>query len=268
MQPYYIYDIKYRQKGIDELTNVPHSKKDCFEFIYVVSGSGTLVIGENKYDIRSNTLYLINGECTHYTNPGGDELYVRSKLSLSIKWLRTVFDEVDKAIFERLQSDMRDDIICIELMPSELQMIDGIFLSLCYDAEKNLPSMFAKITELFSACISMSGREAKYDEMMMTILNYIHNNIAENITLERIAENVFISKYYLCHKFKKVMGVSVNKYIFENRMLIAQRLLEGTDYSVSVIARQSGFLSVSGFCHAFTSVYGVSPRKYREIKCK
>ncbi len=266
MQPDYIYDIKYRQRGIDELTNIPHSRKDCFEFIYVVSGCGTLSVDGTKYDIRPNTLYLINGECVHFTNPGSESLYVRSKLSISIQWVHEVFDRVDDGIFKKLCSAMKDNIMCIELLPSELHIVDNIFLSLGFDTEKNLTGMLAKIAELFSVCISTDKREKEHDEMIMTILNYIHNNIAENITLEKIAGNVFISKYYLCHKFKKVMGISVNKYIFDKRMSIAQKMLEGTNYSISQIARRTGFSSVSSFSHAFASVYRVSPKNYREKK--
>ena len=61
-----------------------------------------------------------------------------------------------------------------------------------------------------------------YDEKIVGILDYINNHLHEQITLDLLEEKFYVSKYYLCHLFRKNTGVTVGEYTSYKRILKAK----------------------------------------------
>ncbi len=96
------------------------------------------------------------------------------------------------------------------------------------------------------------------------IMAYINNNYTHNLTLELIAEKFFLSKYYLCHMFKKATGLSVHRYITQKRITKARELIaEGVNITSAVVT--SGFNNYSTFYRAYLREYSVPPRNGTKI---
>ena len=93
------------------------------------------------------------------------------------------------------------------------------------------------------------------------VLGYIGENLSEPITLEKIAEQFFVSKYYLSHTFSREVGVSVYRYILLRRLLLARQLL-ATGEPAGQVCRSCGFSDYTSFYRAFKSEYGISPREF------
>lgn len=96
-----------------------------------------------------------------------------------------------------------------------------------------------------------------------SITSYIHNHFSEEMTLDVLAQNFFISKYYLSHLFKEVTGFSLTNYIQMTRIRNAQQLLLFTDKKITDIAIQCGFTSFSQFNRVFNKFCKTAPRNYR-----
>lgn len=93
------------------------------------------------------------------------------------------------------------------------------------------------------------------------VLSYIGENLSEPITLEKIAEQFFVSKYYLSHTFSREVGVSVYRYILLRRLLMARQLLAAGE-PAGQVCRSCGFSDYTSFYRAFKSEYGISPREF------
>ncbi|MBR3978553.1 MAG: helix-turn-helix domain-containing protein [Oscillospiraceae bacterium] len=93
------------------------------------------------------------------------------------------------------------------------------------------------------------------------VLGYIGENLSEPMTLEKIAEQFFVSKYYLSHTFSREVGVSVYRYILLRRLLLARQLL-ATGEPAGQVCRSCGFSDYTSFYRAFKSEYGISPREF------
>lgn len=89
---------------------------------------------------------------------------------------------------------------------------------------------------------------------------YINQNLASDLSLDRLSEEFFISKYYLCHIFKKYFGMTVGQYITRKRILLAKKLYQ-SGQSLSEVASLSGFSDYSAFYKAFTKETGLSPKE-------
>ena len=106
------------------------------------------------------------------------------------------------------------------------------------------------------------GQENSLSNTLQAVVGYINAHLTEPLTLDRLAERHYISKYHLAHTFQQAMGTSVYRYITQKRLILAkQLLLENTP--LIHIHKQCGFNTYSSFYRAFRAVYGISPREYR-----
>ena len=96
------------------------------------------------------------------------------------------------------------------------------------------------------------------------ILMYCDRHYTENITLDRMARELPMGKYYISHLFKKQIGIGLNDYINTLRIEEAQKLLTTTELSITEIAFTAGFSCPRTFNRAFYKQLGMSPREYRK----
>lgn len=96
---------------------------------------------------------------------------------------------------------------------------------------------------------------------MREIITYINEHLTEPLTLDMLAEQFFVSKYYLLHAFKDYANLSLHQYIISKRVIHAQNLMrEGR--SPGDAARTSGFNDYAGFYRAFIKQTGVTPQAF------
>lgn len=92
---------------------------------------------------------------------------------------------------------------------------------------------------------------------------YMLEHLADDIGLSDIARAAHFSAYHFVRAFRRHFGMSPYAYLLRARLLEARRLLRTTDRSVTEIARDVGFLSLSHFITTFRRATGVSPSTYR-----
>lgn len=103
---------------------------------------------------------------------------------------------------------------------------------------------------------------ARYDAKIQQALSYINENLSAELTVDALAERVFLSKYHFMRLFKTQTGSTVHAYIRQKRLLYAARLIrEGAD--VYRAAADSGFGDYSAFYRAFRESFGTSPGKLK-----
>jgi two-component system response regulator YesN len=103
-------------------------------------------------------------------------------------------------------------------------------------------------------------------KVIKDILKIIEENYMKDISLEWIAEKVYLSQSYLSALFSKEMGQSLVKYITQVRMKKAEELIINTNMKIVDIGIKVGYLNHSYFCMTFKNLYGVSAAKFREMK--
>lgn len=95
------------------------------------------------------------------------------------------------------------------------------------------------------------------------ITSYIHNHYSDDLSLDFLAKNFYLSSYYLSHLFKEVTGFTLINYIQMTRIRNAQQLLLFTDKKITDIAEQCGFTSFSQFNRVFNKFCQTSPRNFK-----
>ncbi|GLC31264.1 response regulator transcription factor [Clostridium omnivorum] len=94
---------------------------------------------------------------------------------------------------------------------------------------------------------------------------YIEDNYSEDLTLEKVAEHVYLSPVYLSKIYKKKMGVNFIDYVTNIRIERAKELLSNRHIKVYEISGLVGYKNLKYFYKVFKNYTGLTPNKYREI---
>ncbi len=143
--------------------------------------------------------------------------------------------------------------------PIPSQKIEEIITTQFYDSDDNS----AKIKNSSKSVISVYPQTLISKEIKDT-LNYIEENYNSEISLDYLANRVYLSTYYLSRLFKKEVGVTLSSYILHKKIEVGKTLLSETDKSIIEISTYLNFKEQTYFCKVFKKKVGVSPTDYRK----
>lgn len=95
------------------------------------------------------------------------------------------------------------------------------------------------------------------------VQSYIYHNYDKNLSVEMLAEQVYLSAGYLSAVFKEETGMNLNRFIRDVRMNKAKEMLEDTNMKITQIAKAVGFVNTSYFCRSFREFFGSTPESCR-----
>ncbi|MDO4290388.1 MAG: AraC family transcriptional regulator [Eggerthellaceae bacterium] len=93
---------------------------------------------------------------------------------------------------------------------------------------------------------------------------YLGDHLGEPLTLQAVADALFVSRTHLCTAFKQATGASVGAYLHGVRMQRACELLRDTTLPVAEVSRAVGYARQSSFAEAFKEDAGITPTEWRK----
>lgn len=105
--------------------------------------------------------------------------------------------------------------------------------------------------------------EAGQDRFFRLCAQYVSRNIFTTIRAEQMAKELGYTRAYLCTRFKQEAGVSLTRYVQQEKVVEARRLLRFTDQELGEIAALLGFSSQSHFQTVFKQITGETPMACR-----
>lgn len=111
--------------------------------------------------------------------------------------------------------------------------------------------------------------EVKQEDMrtadrMQQVLRYVHTHYTENISLQQVADETYMSAGHISRQFEKLMGMHFSEYLRKLRLHKAAGLLSRTDKTVNEISEECGFFNVNTLTANFKAFYGDTPSVYRK----
>jgi AraC-like DNA-binding protein len=117
--------------------------------------------------------------------------------------------------------------------------------------------MLVALNQVHSGGFTTSAKESS--NAVKDVMKYINENLTTDLSLDAITNRLFVTKTYLCHLFKKKTGISINQYITNKRILLADDLISN-GMSATEACYKSGYNNYSNFYKAYTKVMGHSPK--------
>lgn len=257
----FIREIAYHQQGRAPSVHHSHTDSDSLEIIQIVSGDGNALISDQTYPLHPGILLFIDSSNIHSLNPQNEDTYCRNKLIVR----RSVVEKSLQAVDSLSLLTVFDEAggTCFALTPERAGRIDELFKSMA-EMPKDTALIFSSFIFLLTMLTPQDRLYAQVaDGRVSRVLHYLHTRYAEPITIDMLAENAHISKYYLCHLFRSYTGMSIIQYLNERRLASARRLLSQTRRSITSIAQDCGFGSPSHFCALFREHEGMTPHDFR-----
>ncbi|ULT57978.1 AraC family transcriptional regulator [Neobacillus drentensis] len=278
----------YRVQGLDNSFTF-HSHQE-YEIYFFHSGDCKYLINNRIYELQPGDIILLDGMTLHKPNPGTGSTYTRSMLHFSPTWLRellgilgipnlldpfkklnncllrTGYDESGQIVdgmmkeiaasLELIDLDFQKTHKKNELLEAELKLeLIQILLRIYKMSQKELSQVTSKKTE----------KEAHAE----SIASWINDHYMEKVSLERIAGELNLSKYYASHVFKEVTGFTVMEYVMGCRLNQVKYLLEmEPNLTLTEVSQSVGFESVAHFSRYFKEKMGKTPSQYRKEKRK
>lgn len=135
------------------------------------------------------------------------------------------------------------------------------------------PSLFRSTKQLCTWSLqllqqieSKTQREARetHSSFVHKIQRYIEQHLSEDVSLQALAEHMFLHPAYISAMYKQETGGNLSDYIYRYRMERACYLLRNTKDKIYEIAEQLGYQYTPYFSKLFKNQYGVTPQEYRE----
>ena len=112
--------------------------------------------------------------------------------------------------------------------------------------------------------VNRSGGKHKDNSVVIKqVLDYINENLSDDVTLANAAEIAHMNRTYFSVYFKQEMGMGFNDFITKTRMAKAADLLLNTDSKITNIVSDCGYSSVAHFNKVFKSIYFTTPSHFR-----
>lgn len=146
-------------------------------------------------------------------------------------------------------------------------------LQLCHEARLrisaagNIDEMCLFLTESVNQLMDsiFQYSDVRHAHALHLCMQYIEVHYYEKVSLNQLAEMVYLSPSYLSRIFAKETGTAFNDYLNAVRVTKAKALLKYNDLRVADVANAVGFDDQSYFTKVFHRVTGMTPVKYRHV---
>ncbi len=243
------------------------------EFVFIEKGTAEFLVGSGRRVLTEGTGIFINSQVIHRFEAS------ESVIIPNIVFSPSLLSSEDSLIYLKYIQPLLDSSIeCLTFLP-EIPWQNDVLKNLLsvFDVQERTAVCEIKTVELLlkiwrtiyenvniSESIPTAKASAHTQAQLQIMMQYIHKNYAEHITLADIAQTVSVSKSSALNIFNKYLHISPVSYLINYRLKRAAKLLAATGSSVYSIANDTGFENVGYFCRSFKELFGVTPSEYRK----
>ena len=237
---------------------VPHTHNHL-ELFYIIGGKGQFLIEDQLYPADVNNLVIINPNVTHTEVSLNGQPF--EYIVLGIKGIELANGSNSNGQFSILDHFESAEISgCLRNILREMEQKSTGYEDICQAYMEILIIRLMRSTSL----AVLDNPHTTTNHQCAAVRRYIDLHFKEALTLEQLAEESHMNKFYLAHSFKREFGISPINYMISKRIEESKYLLAETDLSMSQIAQLLGFSSMSYFSQVFHRTQNISPSEYRK----
>ena len=245
---------------------------DFYEVYFFISGNVEYSVEGKSYLLKEGDLLLINPLELHQPRIGPDQnAYERIVLWINKNYLSRLCTN-NTSLSQCFDNTNPQHTNLLRLSKAQQNYISSKLTELIEErnssdygsdvaAEAILTRFLVELNRLTLSTEKKADQSKPQSSFISEVLSYINAHYCEKISLSSIADEFFISKYYLSHAFNNAVGTSVNRYITLKRLINAKQMLS-SGIKPTTAAIHCGFNDYAGFYRAFTAEYGITPKGF------
>lgn len=250
---------------LHRIGNVSRHWHQSLELIVVMKGQVDINVNNAPYRLDAGDLILINSNEVHELH-SEDATMVALQIKLDL--LKEVVVDIKKMYFDCNTANTENPELFGNIKRIVAQILQHNINASEFVDLKNASLVYELIFELCTH-FSCDEQEKAYQskeslDRLRRILDYINSHYDENISLQEVAKQEYLSVPYLSKYFKKKLGLSFSEYLKNLRLHYAVNDLLNETLTIDKIATKNGFPNVRSFVTAFSEKYGELPSIWRK----
>ena len=242
---------------------------DFNKILILLSGDVTYTIEGRSYDLQPNDIVFVEAGEVHKPIISSDAPYERIVIYVSPDYLNshlrenadlnTCFHQAhrEQSHVLRMKSFSNSRLnSCIQRLEGSLQ--DKDFASELYHevlflefmVELNRATLCDEITYL---------NNTSSNQTILSVIEYLNTHLTEDICIDTLSEQFFLSRYYLMHAFKEETGYTIGNYLATKRLLLAKEMI-ADGRPITDVCYACGYKNYSTFSRAYKKNFGKAPR--------
>lgn len=270
---------------MDKCNSVKH-RHEFVQIIYVLKGKLKHVINNNSFDVYRGDIFVIPPFVPHYfIDQDGDEFeiiefefvpefihekfssYVKDNSFMDFAYLEP-FLVAEHELKPRLNLTGNLQIEIEQILEEILKEYEGRESDFELLVKAQLLKLLVLVGREFRRNIEGSESQGIYDrhrDALYNAVNYVHDHISEDISLDDVAKVAMLSSSYFRYLFKQMTGKTFVEYLNHLRISKAVEFLKNEPaMKVIEVCYKVGFNNVNHFNRIFRQVTGLSPSTYRK----
>lgn len=145
-------------------------------------------------------------------------------------------------------------------------MVDGYILKIEEMTNSaKIDALMRRAEFEFAEEVAKLHKKETKNELIEKTKNYIFQKLHDEIVIGDIAHSIGVNASYLSKLFRKVEGITIQKFILREKIRLAENMLRYSDYDVKEIAAYLSFCSQSHFGRVFKEQTDMTPLQYRKV---
>lgn len=257
------------------LAKIDAHTHNYYEFYFFVEGNISMQVGKDIYPIQFGDAMLIPPNMAHRAIIHNSEVPYRRFVFWISKEFYENLAQISPCYTYAIDYAQKNKQYLCHLDQISLNSLQSKMLRLLEEMQANRFGKELQIS-LYVDDLMLSINRLVYDmleprqhtsdaSLYTKLVEYIEEHLEEELSLEKLSEEFYVSKYHIAHVFKDNIGLSIHQYITKKRLAKCQEAIRA-NMNVTDVYHMYGFGDYSSFYRAFKKEYGISPKEYRDMQ--
>ncbi len=255
---------------LTERVDPSHFESHChrgYELIYIWQGDGKYIVEGVEYPLHPHALLLMRPREYHYVSPKTNHSYERTVIHFTKGMLpemlraHPLFTEAHSNYFP-LTSSSHPLRSAFETLENSVLLAGGKPRGATPEAEAFLHATLSQILFLLTLQKPSAGISGESD-LVLRVIEYLNAHLTEELSLDILAREFFVSKYHLSRIFHAQTGAPIFTYFNTKRIALAREMLADGE-NATTAALRLGYRDYSTFYRAYRKQTGESPVRRNE----
>lgn len=261
----------YKDQDMKKISSHVH---DYFEIYFFMEGNVSIEIDQKEYRLKYGDIAVVPPGVEHHAVIHDEKTaYRRFVFWITEDYLGKLMEESEAYgyLMQLVRTEgeyifHNDEITFNGIQSKVYHLLEEIY-SNQFGKEAKIRICVNDLVLHLSRIVYNQKHERSFQEeqkLSERLIEYIDRNLDQTLSLDQLAQEFFVSKFYVAHLFKDNMGMPVHQYILKKRLEACKDMIRnGT--KISEVYLMFGFRDYSGFYKAFKKEFGISPKGWQEM---
>lgn len=239
-----------------------------FELTYIVRGSGYRIVGNSHAYFSAGDFVLLGNNLPHTWSSKQDDNSQSEAIVIqfSNEFIAPFLQLNESAAIRKLLAESSRGL-SFQFSDELASKMTQITSKTGFDSVLSLLEILEKLTGETAHQIASTAYHntlsQKFESRINKVCLFLQAHFSEPISLQQVADLVFMSESNFCKFFKKATSTTFSDYLNDLRINEACNLLLYTDLDINKIAHSCGFESLSYFNRVFLKKKNMTPSLFR-----